>query len=254
MKPDGLHAPSMGERGLAVITGGGRGIGAAVAKRLAAEGYRILLTYHTSSHPAEEVVDRIRKSGVDAVAARVDCSDQSEVYVLADHPWIQEGVSALVLNHGRYDRMPTDELTPAHLQRTMATNFEGAYHVWNALNPYLSEDARMVVVGSQLGIKGSPHGGDYAASKAALHAWARSLALAVGPKGQRVNVLAPGYVDTDLLAGDSEQKRAEREVEVPLRRMGTPEDMAGVVSFLISEDSAYVNGAVIHVNGGLYLP
>ena len=248
----------MGNQGIAVVTGGGKGIGAAVCRRLAADGYRILLTYHTSSQSAEQVVAKICEDGGDAFAVRVDCSDPSEVYVLADHPWIRTTiggpVEVLVINHGRYDRMATDELTTEQLQRTMDTNFTGAFHVWKALAPHLTSDARIVVVGSQLGIRGSPHGGDYSASKAALHAWARSLAQAVGPKGQRVNILAPGYIDTAILEGDSDERRALRESEVPLRRIGTSEDMAGVVSFLVSEDSAYVNGAIIHANGGLYLP
>ena len=248
----------MGNQGIAVVTGGGKGIGAAVCRRLAADGYRILLTYHTSSQSAEQVVAKICKDGGDAFAVRVDCSDPSEVYVLADHPWIRTTiggpVEVLVINHGRYDRMATDELTTEQLKRTMDTNFTGAFHVWKALAPHLTSDARIVVVGSQLGIRGSPHGGDYSASKAALHAWARSLAQAVGPKGQRVNILAPGYIDTAILEGDSDERRALRESEVPLRRIGTSEDMAGVVSFLVSEDSAYVNGAIIHANGGLYLP
>ena len=248
----------MGNQGIAVVTGGGKGIGAAVCRRLAADGYRVLLTYHTSSQSAEQVVAKICKDGGDAFAVRVDCSDPSEVYVLADHPWIRTTiggpVEVLVINHGRYDRMATDELTTEQLQRTMDTNFTGAFHVWKALAPHLTSDARIVVVGRQLGIRGSPHGGDYSASKAALHAWARSLAQAVGPKGQRVNILAPGYIDTAILEGDSDERRALRESEVPLRRIGTSEDMAGVVSFLVSEDSAYVNGAIIHANGGLYLP
>ncbi|MDP7001821.1 MAG: SDR family NAD(P)-dependent oxidoreductase [Candidatus Poseidoniaceae archaeon] len=248
----------MGMRGLAVVTGGGKGIGAAASQRLAADGYRVLLTYHSSSQAAEVVVEKIRSAGGDAFAVRVDCSDVSEVYLLSDHPWIKDdtagSVEVLVLNHGRYDRMATDELTPEHLKRTMDTNFTGAYHVWNALSSHLSSTARIVVVGSQLGVRGSPHGGDYSASKAALHAWARSLAQAVGPKGQRVNILAPGFVDTAILAGDSVERRAAREAEVPLQRVGTPEDMAGVISFLVSEDSSYVNGAIIHANGGLFLP
>ncbi|MED5498992.1 MAG: SDR family oxidoreductase, partial [Candidatus Thermoplasmatota archaeon] len=126
--------------------------------------------------------------------------------------------------------------------------------VWAAVQPHLAEGARIVVVGSQLGTRGSPHGADYSASKAALQAWARSLAQDAGPRGQRVNVLAPGYVDTDLLSADTQEKRRTREAEVPLRRLGSPEDMAGAVSFLIGEDSAYMTGAVLHVNGGLYLP
>ena len=112
----------------------------------------------------------------------------------------------------------------------------------------------MVVVGSQLGTKGSPHGADYSASKAALSTWARSLAQAVGPEGKRVNILAPGFVDTAILAGDSNEKRAEREEQVPLKRVGTPEDMAGTISFLVGEDSKYITGSILHVNGGLYLP
>jgi 3-oxoacyl-[acyl-carrier protein] reductase len=105
-----------------------------------------------------------------------------------------------------------------------------------------------------LGTRGSPHGADYSASKAALAIWARSLAQEVGPEGKRVNVLAPGYVDTAILAGDSKEKRMTRENEVPLKRVGSPEDMASTISFLTGQDSSYITGAIIHVNGGLYLP
>ncbi|RZD45793.1 MAG: hypothetical protein CXT69_01380 [Methanobacteriota archaeon] len=244
----------MGHLGIAVVTGGSRGIGASICERLAEDGYRILLTYNRNSQPAEDVVDRIRSKGGDAFAVRVDCTNLSEVYILGQHPWVESGVEALVLNHGRYDRTRADLLKPEELELTMKTNFEGAYHVWNALSKNLSNTARIVVIGSQLGIKGSPHGADYSASKAALHAWARSLAQAVGPKGQRVNIIAPGYVDTDILAGDSKERRLLREEEVPLRRIGTPTDISGVASFLVNNDSAYVNGSIIHVNGGLYLP
>jgi len=140
------------------------------------------------------------------------------------------------------------------LQRTMSVNFEGSFSVWKALQPFLADNARIIVIGSQLGTRGSPHGADYAASKAALAIWAKSLAQVVGPNGQRVNVIAPGFVDTAILSGDSAEKRASREDEVPLKRIGKPEDIADTASFLASEDSAYVTGAVIHVNGGLYLP
>ena len=80
------------------------------------------------------------------------------------------------------------------------------------------------------------------------------MALAVGSQGQRVNVIAPGFVDTDILAGDSKEKRHNREQEVPLKRIGTPDDIASTVSFLCGDDSSYITGTVVHVNGGLYLP
>ena len=241
-------------RPVALLTGGGRGIGAATAKRLAADGYDVLLTYNTSSKPAEMVVDEIRERGDDALAVKVDCANTGEVGLLGIHPWMARGIDVLVLNHGAYERVPAQELTIESLRRTMAVNFEGAVAVWKAVQPHLTQAARIVVVGSQLGTRGSPHGADYSASKAALLTWARSLALAVGPEGKRVNVLAPGYVDTDILAGDSKEKRAQRENEVPLKRVGSPEDMANTISFLIGPDSNYITGAVLHVNGGLYLP
>lgn len=241
-------------RPVALLTGGGRGIGAATAKRLAADGYDVLLTYNTSSKPAEMVVDEIRERGDDALAVKVDCANTGEVGLLGIHPWMARGIDVLVLNHGAYERIPAQELTIESLRRTMAVNFEGAVAVWKAVQPHLTQAARIVVVGSQLGTRGSPHGADYSASKAALSTWARSLAQAVGPEGKRVNVLAPGYVDTDILAGDSKEKRAQRESEVPLNRVGSPEDMANTISFLIGTDSNYITGAVLHVNGGLYLP
>lgn len=241
-------------RPVALLTGGGRGIGAATAKRLAADGYDVLLTYNTSSKPAEMVVDEIRERGDDALAVKVDCANTGEVGLLGIHPWMARGIDVLVLNHGAYERVQAQELTIESLRRTMAVNFEGAVAVWKAVQPHLTQAARIVVVGSQLGTRGSPHGADYSASKAALSTWARSLALAVGPEGKRVNVLAPGYVDTDILAGDSKEKRAQRENEVPLKRVGSPEDMANTISFLIGPDSNYITGAVLHVNGGLYLP
>ena len=143
---------------------------------------------------------------------------------------------------------------PTLIRFCKAINFEGATGLWKPVQQHLSNDARIVVVGSQLGTRGAPHCADYSASKAALAIWARSLAQEVGPEGKRVNVLAPGYVDTAILAGDSEEKREFRENEVPLKRVGSPEDMASTISFLVGKDSSYITGAIIHVNGGLYLP
>ena len=238
----------------ALVTGGGRGIGSAISKQLAEDGYRILLTYCNSSKPAEMVVDEIRDSGIDAVAVNCDVTDPREVALLATHPWVMGGIDVLILNHGRYDRIDAKELDLDHLRRTMSTNFEGAFLVWDATKKTLADDARICVIGSQLGTRGSPHGADYSASKAALAIWARSLAQSLAPEGKRVNVVAPGFVDTDILAGDSKEKRASREQEVPLKRIGTPDDIASVVSFLVGDKSSYITGAVIHVNGGLYLP
>lgn len=239
---------------LAVITGGSRGIGAATANRLASEGYRLIITYHTDAQSAENVISGVREIDCDCVAVKVDCSDSGEVMVLADHPWISEGVDALVLNHAMYERRDATKLTIEALEQTMNVNFTGSFLVWKALSPFLSKSASVVVLGSQLGLKGTATGADYSASKGALHAWARSLAIDVAESGQRVNVIAPGTIDTDLVAGDTPVKRSERELGIPMGRLGEPDEVASVVSFLLSEDSSYITGAVIHVNGGLYRP
>ena len=168
-------------RPVALITGGGRGIGAATAKRLAADGYDVLLTYNTSSKPAEMVVDEIRERGDDALAVKVDCANTGEVGLLGIHPWMARGIDVLVLNHGAYDRVAASDMSMEDLRRTMLVNFEGAVAVWKAVQVHLTPHARIVAVGSQLGTRGSPHGADYSASKAALATWARSLAQAVGP-------------------------------------------------------------------------
>ena len=167
---------------------------------------------------------------------------------------MKNGVDILVLNHGMYQRSSAKELTLDELELTMDVNFKGSVAVYTALSPHLNKSAKIIVIGSQLGIKGSPHGAHYAASKGALHAWARSLASNVAKSGQRVNVIAPGAIDTDILGGDSKEKRKQREIEIPMGRIGNPSEIASVVSFLSSDDSSYITGAIIHVNGGLFLP
>ena len=238
-------------RPIALVTGGGRGIGAATCKRLAKDGYDILLTYYTSSKPAEMVVEDIRNTGGDALAVKVDCNDDGEVGLLGIHPWMHRGIDALVLNHGRYQRVAAEEMTIDDLRTTMKTNFEGAVGVWKAVQPHLTDRARIVVVGSQLGTRGSPHGADYSASKAALAMWARSLAQALGPQGKRVNILAPGYVDTELITKYNTNLELEKiKKTIPMQRFAKKNEISDLVKFLCSEDNSYITGQIITIDGG----
>ena len=104
---------------------------------------------------------------------------------MGTHPWFQHGLDVLVLNHGRYDRVLAEKLSINQLRKTMNVNFEGSFLVWETIREYLRNDARIIVIGSQLGTRGSPHGADYAASKAALEIWSKSLAMRVGQTGQK---------------------------------------------------------------------
>ena len=136
----------------------------------------------------------------------------------------------------------------------MSVNFSSAHLVWWHTKNKMKRNSSIVVIGSQLAIKGSEQGADYAASKAALTTWARSLSLDVANQNIRVNIIAPGYVDTDILKNDTKQKRESRINEVPLKRLAEPKEIGKVAAFLCSEAASYITGSIIHVNGGLYRP
>ena len=133
----------------------------------------------------------------------------------------------------------------------MEVNLDGAYNTVKAALPSMKKGS-IVMVSSQLAFKGSSYGADYAASKAGMLGMARSLARELAPY-IRVNSIAPGYVDTDILAGDSPEKRKKRISQVPLGRIASPVDIAGPVVFLLSDMSEYVTGATLDINGGLFI-
>lgn len=237
----------------ALVTGASQGIGRATALRLAREGYEVAVHYRTHDEEAERLVEGIRREGGSAFAVGSDLSTRTGV------PRLVRGIrahwrslDALVLNAGPYPRRSFRDTEPEEFEECFRVHLFGPAELVRGLLPLLEAvpSAGVVFVSSVLAFEGSRHGAHYAAAKAAMLGLARSLARELAPR-IRVNVVAPGSIDTAILSGDTPQQRAERAARVPLGRIGRPEEVAEAISFLVSERASYLTGTTLHVNGGI---
>jgi 3-oxoacyl-[acyl-carrier protein] reductase len=225
------------------VTGGSRGIGLAVARRFAASGDRVAVTYR-SSHPPEGLFgvkcDVTSSGDVDEAFKTIEEQFGGPVEVLVSN--------AGAARDGLLLRMSEDDFTSV-----IDANLTAAYRVAKraAQGMLRARKGRIVFVSSVVGLLGSAGQTNYAAAKAGLVGFARSLARELGSRGITVNVVAPGPVETDMTAALSEKRRQELTAAVPLGRMATPDEIAGTIAFLASPDAAYITGAVIPVDGGL---
>lgn len=236
-----------------LLTGGSRGIGKATALLLARPGTELGITFHEHGEEAAEVVRQARALGADPFAAPLDLSDPESVGRLAEavtRRW--PDMDGLVLNAGTYPRRPFEELTWPEFEACFRTNFFGSAELTRRLLPVLrrAPSPRIVFVSSILAFDGSRKGAHYAAAKAATLGLARSLARELAPR-VAVNVVAPGSIDTAILAGDTPEARAQRGERIPWGRVGTAEEVARAIAFLLAPETSYVTGTTLHVNGGL---
>lgn len=225
-----------------LITGGSRGIGLACAQRFAALGDNVVVTYNSSPPPAgfaSVKCDVTSAADVDAAFTFAE-SQFGAVQVLVSN--------AGLTNDGLLLRMSEESFTSV-----VDANLTAAYRVAKrgAQGMLRARSGRMIFMSSVVGMLGSGGQANYAASKAGLVGLARSIARELGSRNITANVVAPGPVATDMTAALSEQRLAELTAAVPLGRMATPEEIAGVVAFLASDDAAYITGAIIPVDGGL---
>ncbi|MCK8515031.1 SDR family oxidoreductase [Methylonatrum kenyense] len=242
-----------------LITGGGRGIGAATARLAASRGYAVCVNYRVDAESANRLVQEIVEAGGQAVAAQADVSSEVSVRRLFDVCEQALGpLSALVNNAGVIDRIRrVENMTEARLQRMFATNVTSAFLCAGAAIRRLSTrhggpGGAIVNVSSGAARHGSAHEYvDYAASKAALEALTRGLALEVAEEGIRVNTVRPGFIDTDLhnASGVADRRQQVRE-RIPVGRLGMPEEVAEAILWLLSDAASYVSGASLDVAGG----
>ena len=237
----------------AIVTGGSRGIGAAIAARLAADGFAVVVNYSRGREAAEVVVAEIVASGGRAVAVQADLADPKGAAALFDAAEAEfGGVDVLVNNAGVMKLAPIASSDDAMFDAHMAINLGGVFRGMREAAHRLRDGGRIVnfstsVVGLKL-----PGYGVYAATKAAVETMTHILAKELGPRGVTVNAVAPGPVATELFLSDkSDEQVAGVAKMIPAGRLGEPDDIARVVSFLVGPDGRWVSGQVIRANGGM---
>ena len=231
----------------ALVTGASRGIGEAIAHALAKDGYQVCINYLHSRERAETLA---RELGGTSICA--DVADDDSVRRMYDEIG---DVNVLVCNAGISQYGLLTELTPEAWRRVFAVNVDGPFNcIRHALPAMIHKKSGVIVTLSSVwGVHGASCEAAYSASKAAVIGLTRSLAKEVGPSGVRINCIAPGVIDTDMMAGFSPQDRAALCEETPLCRLGTPEEVAALASFLVSDRARFITGQVIGVDGAFSL-
>lgn len=240
--------------GVALVTGGSRGIGAACARALAAAGYDVAVGYAGDAAGAAQTVAAVEAAGRRAIAHRADVSDEEQAAALVAAAEDALGpLDALVLNAGITRDGLAVRMSADDWNAVIDTNLTGAFFTARpALRGMLRRRAGSIVaVSSVVGITGNPGQANYAAAKAGMIGMVRALAREAGGRGVRVNAVAPGYIATDMTAGLADDLRDGIVAGTPLGRLGEPEDVAAAVAFLCSSDAAFITGAVLPVDGGL---
>jgi 3-oxoacyl-[acyl-carrier protein] reductase len=240
---------------VALITGGSRGIGRGIAEQLADLGAEVVLTARTEE-AAEAVAASIRDSGGAAHGHALDVSDAASV---------ESFVATLLERHSRVGilvnnagitrdslllRMKADDW-----EGVVETNLTGVYRMCRALVPSMlrARQGRVVNITSVVGTLGNPGQANYAATKAGIEAFSRSLSREIASRNVTVNCVAPGFIDTDMTRALDDKQRDALLSQVPLGRLGTPGEVAGAVAFLVGPDAGYITGITLHVNGGMHM-
>lgn len=241
-----------------LITGGSRGIGAASVLAFAKAGYRVAFTWHSSADAARRVVETVQQTvpGSTVLAIRADAANSAQVRdAVAQTARELGGPQVLVCNAGIAQQKLFTDLTDEDWRRMMSVDLDGVFYACRAALPGMIREkyGRILCVSSMWGQTGGSCEVHYSAAKAGVIGLCRALAKEEGPSGITVNCVAPGVIDTDMMASFTEEDRAALAEETPVGRLGTAEEIARTLVFLASPDAGYITGQVIGQNGGLVI-
>lgn len=239
---------------VAVVTGASKGIGAAIARQLAADGASVVVNYASSKSGADKVVSDITTQGGKAIAVQGDMAKKSDIERLfAETKKAYGHLDVLVNNAGVYDFKPLDQITEEHFHKQFDLNVLGLILATQEAAKHFNSSGSVINISSVVATSPAPGGAVYSATKAAVDAVTKSLAKELGPRNIRVNSLNPGMIETEgLHAAGIKDSDFEKQIaaQTPLGRIGQPHEIATVASFLASADSGWVTGETFHVAGG----
>lgn len=240
----------------ALVTGASRGIGKAIALKLASLGANLVLNYRSSEIEALEVEKQVKDMGVDAISIKGDISNLMDVENLVSSAKEKFGsIDIMVNNAGITKDALILRMKEEDFDTVIDVNLKGVFNCLKTITPIMirQRHGKIINLSSVVGISGNAGQVNYSASKAGVIGMTKSLAKEVGSRGINVNAVAPGFIETDMTGVLGEKYKDEIKRNIPLKKLGNPEDVANVVAFLASKDSDYITGQVIHVDGGMLM-